>query len=144
MQAIKTPIANDSRHTRPFNLAPPDALKNLAKNASNVTATTYAHAIPVSSNPRSVFRPDSVKYSGRKSAPIRSSSFSMIIILKRCSRGRMRPTMKPPKMAWTPMMAVKKAEARATRRIRAMMLCEGPFSMLPVRRKSQLSPGLTA
>lgn len=30
----------DSLHTRPFNLAPPDALRNLAKNANKVTAIT--------------------------------------------------------------------------------------------------------
>lgn len=40
-------------------------------------------------------------------------------------------------------LTVKNAEARAMRRITETMVCEGPFSMLPVRRNSHTSAGLT-
>ena len=54
-------MENDSRQTSPFSLAPADALKNFAKKARKVTANTYPHAVPVSSKPRSVLSPESVK-----------------------------------------------------------------------------------
>src|SRR5690606_37496452 len=61
LQLIRTPIAMDSLHTSPFSRAPTVALKNFAKKAVTVTATTYAHVMPLFSRPISVFKPDSVK-----------------------------------------------------------------------------------
>jgi hypothetical protein len=63
-----------------------------------------------------------VKYKGRKSAPIRSSIFSATLIANPFSWGQIMPAMKAPKIGCTPIMPVKKAEASAMRRQRAIML----------------------
>lgn len=127
LQLISTPIVNDSLHTNPLSLAAAEAPIILLRNATTVVAKTYPHARPLSRSPRFVFKPESVKYSGKSNAPIRSSSFSVTRILKRSSRGTMRPTMNAPKMGCTPIIPVKKAAARVTRTMSDIMPCDGPF-----------------
>ena len=100
--------------------------------------------MPLSSRPRFVLSPDRAKYSGRSSALTRSSIFSVTLMANPPSCGQMRPTMKAPKMAWMPMMLVKKELVSTSRMVSAMMLSDGPLCSAPVRRSTQWKPGRTS
>jgi hypothetical protein len=80
LQDMSDPMEKDSRQTSPFNRAASAHPINLALNATIVTAMRYPQVMLLSSNPKLVFNPDNVKYSGRKSAPIKSSIFSVTLM----------------------------------------------------------------
>lgn len=66
-----------------------------------------------------MLKPESAKYSGRKNTVTRSSIFSVSLMAKPPSWGQINPMRKAPKIGWTPMMPVKKAEAKTISTVRA-------------------------
>lgn len=104
--------------------------------------------------PRSVERPESVKYRGKKMIETISSSFSVNLIANPPSRGTIIPATNAPakicenyslsikqtllpKIACTPIISVKKAEPNTRRIVAVMKNIVGPFSMDPVILASQ-------
>jgi hypothetical protein len=92
----------------------------------------------------SVFNPERAKYRGKNSAVMRSSIFSVTLIAKPPSCGQMRPAMKAPKMACTPMTPVKNEEPRAIISVSTMMPWEGPSVRAFSRLRIQRNTGRTA
>ena len=62
MQLIKLPIVLASRHENPENLAAAVHPPNFPKYARAQIAIVYPQVIPLLSRPRSVDKPESVKY----------------------------------------------------------------------------------
>ena len=74
-----------------------------------------------------MLKPERAKYSGRKNTLTRSSSFSVSLMANPPSWGQTNPIRKAPKIGWTPITPVKKAEAKTISTVRATTDCVGPL-----------------
>jgi hypothetical protein len=121
LQLINTPIVKLSLHTRPHSFAARVPPTIFPKKAKTIIPITYPHIIPLSSSAILVLSPESAKYRGKKSTVTRSSTFSVSFTANPLSCGQIKPIKKPPKIACTPIMSVKKAEARTMSSVRPTM-----------------------
>lgn len=86
---------------------------------------------------------DDVLTNGKKMMLTISSIFSAILVARSPSCGIITPAKKPPKMAWTPMISVTKAEASTMTSVTVINNGVGPFWMDPVAKQRRRYNGRT-